>query len=105
MPEASAIPTPSIFNVHAWELWSKGVDGGYTKILQKTYHVTLIFWEQLLQSKEKKLLIIDLSRSTFPNHFCLVHVASITPPLPPKEKILQVKIAYNQITSHKKCYN
>lgn len=64
MPEASAIPTPSIFNVHAWELWSKGVDGGYTKILQKTYHVTLIFWE-LLQSKEKKLLIIDLSRSTF----------------------------------------
>ena len=43
----------------------KAVDGGYTKILQKTYHVTLIFWEQLLQSKEKKLLIIDLSRSTF----------------------------------------
>lgn len=65
MPEASPIPTPSIFNVHAWELWSKGVDGGYTKILQKTYHVTLIFREQLLQSKEKKLLIIDLSRSTF----------------------------------------
>lgn len=47
MPEASAIPTPSIFNVHSRELWSKGVDGEYIKILQKTYHGTLIFWEQL----------------------------------------------------------